>query len=226
MLNNKFILKFENVALRYYPDNEILKDVTFDVKSKDFIVLTGNSGTGKTSLLNMINMEIKPTRGFLSIFDQEVNTLSVNDIAMIRRNIGMIFQDFRLIEYLNIFDNIALPLRIMQIHEDEVQDRVSSIIKWVELEHFMYHNPCSLSGGQKQRVAIARAVIAKPELILADEPTGNLDYHIAQKIIHLFNELNKQGVAIIIATHNPEIVTTDHKIQFNIKNKLVKTHFS
>ncbi|MDR2008543.1 MAG: ATP-binding cassette domain-containing protein [Alphaproteobacteria bacterium] len=215
----KNLITFENVGLRYGLSPEVLKDINFQVNEGDFIFLGGESGAGKSSLLSLMNLSIAPSRGFLSILGQDVQNLNSKSIADIRRQVGIIFQDFRLINHLNIFDNIALPLIIENINKDEIALRVEEMLNWIGLKDYTDATPLSLSGGQQQRVAIARAIIKKPALILADEPTGSIDNKMAARILLMLEELNAQGMAVVFATHNSELLDGNkHKLAL-IKNK-------
>jgi cell division transport system ATP-binding protein len=218
---NKDLVFFENVGLRYDKDNEILKDVDLSVKSGDFYFILGESGAGKSTLLNLINMKIKPTRGFINILGKDVNVVGSSELVDIRRKIGMVFQDYKLIDYISIFDNIALPLRINRVDEDEIVKKVYEILEWIELDQYASVMPPVLSGGQKQRVAIARAVITNPCLLLADEPTGSVDSVMSNKIMEMFMDLNKSGMAIMIATHNIDLVAESNKKIILIQNNKV-----
>jgi len=218
---NKDLVFFENVGLRYDKDNEILKDVDLSVKSGDFYFILGESGAGKSTLLNLINMKIKPTRVFINILGKDVNVVGSSELVDIRRKIGMVFQDYKLIDYISIFDNIALPLRINRVDEDEIVKKVYEILEWIELDQYASVMPPVLSGGQKQRVAIARAVITNPCLLLADEPTGSVDSVMSNKIMEMFMDLNKSGMAIMIATHNIDLVAESNKKIILIQNNKV-----
>jgi cell division transport system ATP-binding protein len=196
------VVRFENVGLRYGLGPEILKDISFDVTPGSFHFLTGPSGAGKTSLLRMMFLALKPTRGLISLFDRDVATLSRAETARLRRRVGIVFQDFRLLDHLTTFENVALPLRVTGRPLDTYRGDVNELLRWVGLGERMHARPEVLSGGEKQRAAIARAVIGQPELLLADEPTGNVDPLLGQRLLRLFVELNRLGTSIIIATHD------------------------
>lgn len=200
------MIKFENIALRYGTGPEVLHDISFTLQPGSFHFLTGPSGAGKTSLMRLLYLGRRPTRGLMSMFGQQIHQLSREDLMPMRRQIGVVFQDFRLLNHLSVFDNVALPLRIDGKDEARVKSNVTELLKWVGLGDHMHSRPSILSGGQKQRVAIARAVINRPRLLLADEPTGNLDDHIGIKLMHLFDELNRMGTTVLVATHNEKIV--------------------
>lgn len=196
------MIKFENVGLRYGTGPEILRDIHFELKRGSFHFLTGPSGAGKTSLLKLIYLGLKPTRGLIHMFDHDIGKTDRDDLAVLRRKIGIVFQDFRLMPHLSAFDNVALPLRVAGKSEREIKNNVQELLHWVGLGDYVNAKPPTLSGGQQQRIAIARAVINRPDLLLADEPTGNLDDSIGYKLLHLFEELNKLGTTIVIASHN------------------------
>lgn len=204
--NNKTIISLQDVGFRYGPNHEVLKDINFELKQGDFYFLTGASGAGKTSLLNLMHLATKPSRGKLKIFGKDVDTINQKDMASIRRKIGIVFQDYRLLDHLSVLDNIALPLRIIGKSEKYIQTHVPELIEWVGLKKFINAKPPFLSGGQQQRVAIARAVINNPDILIADEPTGNVDEEMAKKLLFLFLELNKMGTSIIIATHSTNLI--------------------
>ena len=181
---------------------EILRDLTFRIEPQSFQFLTGPSGAGKTSLLKMLFLSLKPTRGLITLFGQDTSTLDGDGLAALRRRIGIVFQDFRLLDHMTTYENVTLPFRIMGREEDTYRREVIELLQWVGLGHRMWALPPVLSGGEKQRAAIARAVIAQPHLLLADEPTGNVDPSLGRRLLHLFMELNKSGTSIVIATHD------------------------
>jgi cell division transport system ATP-binding protein len=196
------VIRFENVGLRYGRGPEILRDLTFRIDPKSFQFLTGPSGAGKTSLLRMLFLSLRPTRGLVTMFDQDAATLSKDGRATLRRRIGLVFQDFRLLDHMTTYENVALPLRVIGKDEAEYRAEVVELLQWVGLGDRMGALPPILSGGEKQRAAIARAVIARPQLLLADEPTGNVDPNLGQRLLRLFIELNKSGTSVVIATHD------------------------
>lgn len=200
------MIKFEHVGLRYGVGPEVLSDVNFILEPGSFHFLSGPSGAGKTSLMKLMFLGMKPTRGLVSMFDHNINDMERQKLAKIRRRIGVVFQEFRLLPHLSTFDNVALPLRILGRPEREIRNNVNELLDWVGLGDSMNALPLTLSGGQQQRVAIARAVIARPKLLLADEPTGNLDDEIGMRLMNLFDQLNRMGTTIVIATHNQQIM--------------------
>lgn len=200
------IIEMQNVGIRYGQGPEILSDIKLSLKKGSFHFLTGKSGAGKTSLLSMMYLAQKPSRGTVNVFGTNINFTNRDNLAMLRRKIGVVFQDFRLLDHLSAFDNVALPLRVCGMDEREVRKRVSELLSWVELDRHILDTTATLSGGEKQRIAIARAVINRPELLLADEPTGNVDNDIAPKLMKLFVELNKLGTTVVIATHSEKLI--------------------
>lgn len=201
------MIKFENIGFKYSKNSEdILHDVNFTLESGSYHFLSGASGSGKTSLMNMLYLGNMPTSGQITMFGKKINTLERQDLFALRQRIGVVFQDFRLLNHLSTFDNVALPLRISGRPEKEVKAHVNELIEWVGLGKHKDAMPPTLSGGQQQRMAIARAVIARPKLLLADEPTGNLDDAIGFRLMGLFEQLNRMGTTIVIATHNQQII--------------------
>jgi len=196
------VIRFDNVGLRYGSGPEILRDVTFHVLPGSFHFLTGPSGAGKTSLLRLLFMSLRPTRGLIFVFGENIADLPASGRAALRRRIGIVFQDFRLLDHLTTWENVALPLRVMGKKEADYAEDVTDLLNWVGLGDRIHAYPETLSGGEKQRAAIARAVIGRPELLLADEPTGNVDPAIGNRLLRLFVELNRLGTSVIIATHD------------------------
>ena len=196
------MLSFENVGLSYGMGPETLRDLTFSIEPDSFQFLTGPSGAGKTSLLKLILLSLKPTRGEITLFGEDAATLGKSAITQIRRRIGVVFQDFRLLDHLTLYENVALPLRVLGREETGYRAEVFELLRWVGLFDRKFVRPTVLSGGEKQRAAIARALIARPELLIADEPTGNVDPTLARRLLRLFIELHKSGTAVVIATHD------------------------
>ncbi len=196
------MIRFENVGLRYGMGQEVLRDLTFSIEPQSFQFLTGPSGAGKTSLIRLLFMSLKPTRGLIRVFDRDLATIHKADLPALRRRIGVVFQDFRLLDHLTTYENVALPLRVLGKDESEYRADVADLLKWVGLGERMHVLPPVLSGGEKQRTAIARALITRPDVLLADEPTGNVDPSLARRLLRLFLELNKLGTSVVIATHD------------------------
>lgn len=200
------MIRFENVDVRYPDGPAILSDVTFHVAPGSFTFVTGDSGAGKSSLLKMLYLGLRPGGGRATLFGEDLAKVRRADIPALRRRIGIVFQDFRLIEHLSALDNVALPLRIAGARESAIREYVPELLEWVGLAGHLDALPHTLSGGQQQRVAIARAVIGRPSLLLADEPTGNVDDRVAVRLLYLFEELHKTGTTVLIATHNRSLV--------------------
>jgi len=200
------IVQFNGVSLRYENGPDVLKDITFSLAPGSFYFLTGESGAGKSSLLSLMYLARRPTKGNLSVFGTDVNLQNRDKLPDIRRNIGVVFQDFRLLDHLSARENVALPLRVLGVRENEIQRHVKELLNWVGLADHIDAKPPTLSGGQQQRVAIARALINRPKLLLADEPTGNVDDKMAARLVRLLIELNKIGTAVVIATHNENLI--------------------
>ena len=200
------MVRFENVGMRYGSGPEVLHDIELDLEPGGFFFLTGPSGAGKSTLLKLMYLAERPTRGRITLFDRDVASLSRAQLPALRRRIGVVFQEFRLIEHLSALDNVALPLRVAGQGEGRVQDHVVDLLNWVGLADHIHARPRELSGGQQQRLAIARAVISQPSLLIADEPTGNVDDAIALRLLYLFEELNRRGTTVVIATHNQALI--------------------
>ncbi|WP_428645299.1 cell division ATP-binding protein FtsE [Roseibium sp.] len=196
------MIRFENVGLRYGMGPEILQDLTFRIEPQSFQFLTGPSGAGKTSLIRLLFMSLRPTRGLIRVFNRDLSVIEKQELPKLRRKIGVVFQDFRLLDHLTTYENVALPLRVLGKEESEYRSDVIDLLKWVGLGERMHVLPPVLSGGEKQRAAIARALITRPEVLLADEPTGNVDPPLARRLLRLFIELNKLGTSVVIATHD------------------------
>ena len=198
----KIVIRLENVGLRYGIGPEVLSDLTFEVKPKSFQFLTGPSGAGKTSLMRLMLLSLRPTRGMVKVFGKEAPRIRRSEMPSIRRKIGVVFQDFRLLEHLTTYENVALPLLVRGKSESDYRSDVTELLKWVGLGDRMHVLPPVLSGGEKQRAAIARALIDQPSVLLADEPTGNVDPPLARRLLRLFIELHRSGTAVVIATHD------------------------
>ena len=192
--------------MRYGRGPEILRDLTFSLAPGSFHFVTGPSGAGKSSLLKLIYLAAKPSKGLVHLFGQDISRVASQDQPFLRRRIGVVFQEFRLLEHLTAFDNAALPLRIAGGKADDYRTDVAELLTWVGLKNRMHAMPATLAGGEKQRLAIARAVVGRPDVLLADEPTGNVDHDMALRIFRLFVELNRLGTTVLIATHDQDMV--------------------
>jgi cell division transport system ATP-binding protein len=201
------IVEFDSVGLRYGTGAEVLRDLGFRLAKGGFYFLTGPSGAGKTSLLKLLYLAQRPTRGRIRLFDEELTDLPRDELPRFRRRIGVVFQDFRLIRHLSAFDNVALPLRIAGGGDQHVEGPVREMLAWVGLADRSSARPPTLSGGEQQRVAIARAVINRPDILVADEPTGNVDAEMAARLMSLFAALNRLGTTVIVATHDVGLIS-------------------
>jgi cell division transport system ATP-binding protein len=199
-------VRFEQAGLRYRDGPEILSDLDFSLPKGSFHFLTGPSGAGKTSLLRLIYLARRPTRGAVYLFGADTSTLPRNEAPHIRRRIGVVFQEFRLLDHLTVFENVALPLRVSGQKRRDYEEDVAELLAWVGLGGHTDALPSTLSGGEQQRAAIARAVVGKPDLLIADEPTGNVDPDMGRRLMRLFVELNRLGATVIIATHDLNLV--------------------
>lgn len=200
------MIRFENVGLRYGLGPEVLRDISFHLEPGGFHFLTGPSGAGKSSLLKLMFLALRPSRGLITMFGNDLATTSRQELPALRRRIGVVFQEFRLLDHLTTFDNVALPLRIAGHDIEDYKDDVVELLQWVGLGERMHATPATLSGGEKQRAAIARAVVAQPDVLLADEPTGNVDPEMGLRLLRLFEELNRFGTTVLIATHDHALV--------------------
>lgn len=212
------MIRFENVSFAYArsalagergAEDYVLKEISFSLPAGAFYFLTGPSGAGKSSLLRLMYLGARPSQGHITLFEKRVDELRRDELPPLRRRIGVVFQDFHLLPHLSALDNVALPLRIAGgISEAEIRSYVAELLRWVGLGDHLETRPIHLSGGQQQRIAIARAVINRPRLLLADEPTGNVDDETGLRLMHLFAELNKLGTTVVIATHSRQLIET------------------
>lgn len=200
------VVRFDNVGLRYGADREVLNNISFTLYPGSFYFLTGASGAGKTSLLRLLYLAQRPSRGAIRMFGTDVITLPRGRLPDFRRRLGVVFQDFRLVPHLSAFDNVALPLRVSGVREADLVKPVNDMLDWVGLSARKDARPATLSGGEQQRVAIARAVIGRPDMLVADEPTGNVDPDMALKLLRLFEALNRLGTTVVVATHDVHLL--------------------
>ncbi|MGE0407809.1 MAG: cell division ATP-binding protein FtsE [Amphiplicatus sp.] len=212
------IVGLDNVGLSYEGEREILRDLTFSLGEGEFRFLTGPSGAGKTSLLKLIYLGHRPTRGRITLFGEDVTAAPREALPALRRRIGVVFQEFRLLDHLTAYENVSLPMKVAGINQNQYRQDVRELLNWVGLGDRVDARPPSLSGGEKQRVALARALVSKPDLILADEPTGNVDPAMGEKIMKLFIELNKLGAAVIVATHDIPLIEALGKETISLEN--------
>ena len=200
------MISLKHVYKTYDSDRHALRDISFNLNSQELIFLTGPSGAGKTTLFRLLSLQEKTSNGELSCHNQSMNDFNLKQMIEYRRKLGIVFQDFRLMTELNIFDNIAVPLKIQKLSKKEISFAVESVLERFGLTEYAKSFPDYISGGEKQRVAIARAIVHKPELLIADEPTGNLDRKNALSVLSIFQDLAAQGVAVMIATHDEEFL--------------------
>ena len=218
------MIDFKNVTKTYEPNITAVRDMNLHIDKGEFVFVIGHSGAGKSTFLKLMLREEKATKGEVMVNGYNLTKIKEKDIPYMRRTLGVVFQDFRLLEHLSAFDNVALPLRICGMNEREVKKRVTELLQWVELDRNMYAKTSTLSGGEKQRTAIARAVINRPDLLLADEPTGNVDNDIAPKLMKLFVELNKLGTTVVIATHSEKLITDFAFPRLHLQNHGLKVY--
>ena len=207
------LIEFDGVGMRYGVGPDVLRDVTFALAEGSFHFLTGESGAGKTSLMRLMYLACRPTSGTVHLAGIDTGQATRDELAELRRRIGFVFQEFRLLDHMTTVENVALPLRVAGRKGREVDGQVRELLSWVGLADHLDVRPSTLSGGQQQRVSIARAVINRPSLLLADEPTGNVDDATAARLMYLFEELNKMGTTVVIATHNEALIRRfDHPV--------------
>lgn len=210
-MEKKPIVKVRGLTKVYPPRVEALVDVNFDLYDEEFVCLIGSSGAGKSTLIRLLICEEKPTRGHIFVAGRDVTKLRPKEIPFYRRRVGVVFQDFKLLSRRTVYENVAFALEVADASPKEIRERVPFVLDLVGLKERANHFPDTLSGGEKQRVAIARAIVNGPKLLIADEPTGNLDPKTSWEIMHLLLEINKRGTMILLATHNKEIVDRLHK---------------
>ncbi len=211
------VIKFENVSKKYSTSIAALEDINLEVKGGEFVFLVGPSGAGKSTLLKLLSKELTPTSGKIMIDDVDITKLKSKDLPMYRRKVGFVFQDFKLLEDRTVFENVAITLEVREFREDEIKKETERILKLFEIWDRRNLFPTQLSGGEAQRAAIARAIIGKPDLLLADEPTGDLDPQTSWGVMQLLNEINSWGTTVLVATHNVEIVNTLRRRVISLK---------
>ncbi len=215
------MLRADNISLAYVPGKPVLDSLSLHLAPGSFTFVAGASGAGKSSLLSILALSQKPHSGSLHLFGDDVTQLNREELPYVRRKIGTVFQDFELLNHLSVAENVGLPLKIAGEDPNTVRSKVNELLAWIGLADHASMRPSTLSGGQKQRVAIARAVIGQPHLILADEPTGNLDPELAMRLMHLFKTLNQIGTTIVFATHDENLMQSfDYPILYLRDGKL------
>lgn len=218
------VMELERVSMGYLSGQEVLHDISLNVKRGSFHFLSGASGAGKSSLLNLMALAIRPTKGKITLFGTEASSLPRRSLPPLRRRVGTVFQDYRLIEHLTVEENIGLPLKIAGESKPQIAAKVEELLAWVGLSSYLKSRPDVLSGGQKQRVAIARAVVTAPDIILADEPSGNLDPSLRLKFMYLFETLHKSGTTIIFATHDDGLISMFEHPVIRLKEGRIMEH--
>jgi cell division transport system ATP-binding protein len=205
------VIQLHNVSVTYQQDVCALNGVSLMIPKGDFVFLTGASGAGKSTLLKLLYAEIAPSRGQIIIDSQNISRLTRSELPYLRRSIGIVFQDFRLLPNRTVMENVAITLEVLGLGRKEIADRVTRMMKQVGLEHRMQVTPCRLSGGEQQRVALARALVNEPKILLADEPTGNLDDENKARILAILKEANCRGTTILVASHDQRLIASSHK---------------
>lgn len=205
------MIEFNNVSKIYNNNVKALSDVSVKIDSGDFVFLVGPSGSGKSTFIKMLLKEIEPTMGNITVADRNLSEIKRNQVPYYRRKIGMVFQDFRLIPTLNVYENVAFAMRVVEASQKEIRKRVPMVLSLVGLSHKYKMFPNELSGGEQQRVSLARAIVNNPSVLIADEPTGNLDPDTAKEIMELLEDINRSGTTIVMATHAKDIVDSMKK---------------
>lgn len=205
------MIKLKNVSKIYDNNVKALSDVSIEIESGEFVFLVGPSGSGKSTFIKMLLKEIEPSIGTITVGDSDLSKLTRKDIPYYRRKIGMVFQDFRLIQDLNVYENVAFAMKVVEASPRDIRRRVPMVLSLVGLSHKYKMFPSELSGGEQQRVSLARAIVNNPTLLIADEPTGNLDPETAKEIMGLLDDVNKAGTTILMATHAKDIVDSMKK---------------
>lgn len=215
------LIKFDNVTKKFSSTITALTDVNLEINGGEFVFVVGPSGAGKSTLLRLLAKEYPPTSGKITIDDVDISRIKSKDVPLYRRKIGFVFQDFKLLEDRTVFENVALALEVRNFTDDDIHKEVERILKLFEIWNRRNLFPNQLSGGEAQRTAIARAIVGKPDVLLADEPTGDLDPQTSWGVMQLLNEINSWGTTIIMATHNAEIVNTLKRRVISIKDGMV-----
>jgi cell division transport system ATP-binding protein len=218
------LVAFQHVGMEYLPGRPVLRDVSLNLAKGSFHFLTGPSGAGKSSLLSLLSLQRRASGGMLMMFGKNITAMPREELPPLRRRVGLVLQDYGLLPHLTIAQNVALPLKIAGEPQKQIDDKVRELLDWVELEPYHDVRPALLSGGQKQRAAIARAVITQPDLLLADEPTGNLDAQLSLRFMYLFEALNKGGTTVLVATHDEHLISLfNHPVLRLQDGRIVKT---
>lgn len=212
------MIRLEQVSMEYTRGQPILKDISLHLPAGSFHFLTGASGAGKSTLLSLLSLQARATKGNIRMFGENVTVSKRTILPKLRRKIGIVLQDYRLLNHLTVMENVALPLKVMGQDDRKITPKVLELLEWIGLSDHQNAKPPTLSGGQKQRVAIARAVIAKPDILLADEPTGNLDSDLAQRFMYLFEALNQAGTTVLIASHDEHLISLFDYPTLRLKN--------
>jgi cell division transport system ATP-binding protein len=217
------MITLEHIAMEYTPGQPILKDVSLTLERGSFHFLTGASGAGKSTLLSLLSLQGRATTGKFHMFGENVINMTREQLPKLRRRIGIVLQDYRLLDHLTVLENVSLPLKVSGEDDAEIAQKALELLEWIGLSEHQNAKPPTLSGGQKQRAAIARAVITKPDILLADEPTGNLDTDLAQRFMYLFEALNQTGTTVLIASHDENLISLFDYPTLRLKNgSLVK----
>ncbi len=212
------MITLEHIAMEYTEGQPILKDISFTLERGSFHFLTGASGAGKSTLLSILSLQNKPTHGKFHMFGENVTQMERAELPRLRRRVGIVLQDYRLLDHLTVLENVSLPLKVMGESDEEIKPKAFELLEWIGLSEHQNAKPATLSGGQKQRAAIARAVISKPDILLADEPTGNLDSDLAQRFMYLFEALNQTGTTVLIASHDENLISLFNYPTLRLKN--------
>ena len=215
------MIKLEHVSKSYTAGIPALNDVNLEIEDGEFVFIVGDSGSGKSTLIKLLLKELEPTSGTITIDGKSLSRIKRRQIPRFRRNIGVVFQDFRLLKDRNVYENVAFAQKVVGESNATIGKKVPNILRTVGLAHKYISNPKELSGGEQQRVAIARALVNEPHILLADEPTGNLDNNNAWEIMKLLEEINSKGTTVVVVTHNMEIVNVMKKRVITIKKGIV-----